>query len=81
MASPFSGLPVADIAQRRLAQINLEFKAKETATTVKLGTYEQNIGLKYGVPRPKSACPAFAVEAIPPALLRQIFSPMALELV
>ena len=51
----FSGLPVADIAQRRLAQINLEFKAKETATTVKLGTYEQNIGLKYGAPRPKNA--------------------------
>lgn len=49
----FSGLPVADIAQRRLAQINLEFKAKSAATTVKLGNYEQNVGLKYGAPNRK----------------------------
>jgi TolA-binding protein len=47
----FPDLPVADVAQRRLARVKLELKGKEDATSVKLGTYEQNIGLKYGAPR------------------------------
>jgi hypothetical protein len=47
----FPGLPVAEIAQRRLARINSEFKGKEKTPGVTLGVYEQNIGLKYGSPR------------------------------
>jgi hypothetical protein len=39
------------VAQRRLARINQEFKGKEKTPGVKLGVYEQNIGLKYGSPR------------------------------
>lgn len=38
----------ADLARNRLALLKLELKAKETKPSVKLGTYEQNIGLKYG---------------------------------
>jgi hypothetical protein len=38
--------------QLRLARINLEFHGKKEKTPgVKLGVYEQNIGLKYGSPR------------------------------
>ena len=33
------------------ARINLEFKGKTETPGVKLGVYEQNIGLKYGAPR------------------------------
>jgi tetratricopeptide (TPR) repeat protein len=47
----FPDLPVAEVAQRRLALLNLEFKGKEKTPDVKLGVYEQNIGLKYGSPR------------------------------
>ena len=47
----FPDLPVAEIAQRRLARLNSEFKGKQGAASVKLGVYEQNIGLKYGSPR------------------------------
>ena len=47
----FPDLPVAEVAQRRLARINSEFKGKEKTPNVKLGVYEQNIGLKYGSPR------------------------------
>ena len=47
----FPGLSVADIAQRRLAQIGQEFRGREITATVKLGVYEQNVGLKYGRPR------------------------------
>ena len=46
----FPGLSVADIAQRRLAQIGQEFRGREITATVKLGVYEQNVGLKYGRP-------------------------------
>ena len=46
----FPDLPVAEVAQRRLARINSEFKGKEKTPDVKLGVYEQNIGLKYGSP-------------------------------
>jgi len=46
----FPDLPVAEIAQRRLALLNNEFRGQQKATVVKLGVYEQNIGLKYGSP-------------------------------
>jgi len=48
----FPTLPVADLAQSRLNRLKLEIKGKkETPDAVKLGVYEQNIGLKYGSPR------------------------------
>jgi len=47
----FPDLPLADITRRRLARLNNEFKGKEKTPGVQLGVYEQNIGLKYGLPR------------------------------
>jgi tetratricopeptide (TPR) repeat protein len=47
----FPDLPVADLAQRRIARLENEFKGMKSSASVKLGTYEQNIGLKYGKPR------------------------------
>jgi hypothetical protein len=47
----FPELPVADLARRRLARIGSEIKGKKETPGVKLGVYEQNIGLKYGSPR------------------------------
>lgn len=47
----YPDLPLADITKRRLARVEGEFRAKEKNTSVKLGTYEQNIGLKYGRPQ------------------------------
>jgi len=44
-------LPVAEVAQRRLARLENEFKGLRQSVNIKLGTYEQNIGLKYGGPR------------------------------
>ncbi|MFM2295273.1 MAG: hypothetical protein RLZZ350_1686 [Verrucomicrobiota bacterium] len=41
---------LADLAQNRIERLKLEFKGKEQNQAVKLGTYEQNIGLKYGRP-------------------------------
>ncbi|MGA2246491.1 MAG: tetratricopeptide repeat protein [Verrucomicrobiota bacterium] len=52
IAARFPNLPLADLAQRRLARLENEFKGLRTNSNVKLGTYEQNIGLKYGG-RPK----------------------------
>jgi tetratricopeptide (TPR) repeat protein len=46
----FPDLPIADITRRRLARLNSEFKGLEKSEDVKLGQYEQNIGLKYGKP-------------------------------
>jgi len=40
----------AEIARHRLALLKLEMKAKEKSQAVKLGSYEQNIGLKRGLP-------------------------------
>jgi tetratricopeptide (TPR) repeat protein len=47
----FPDLPVADLAQRRLARLENEFNGLKPSASVKLGTYEQNIGLKHGGPR------------------------------
>lgn len=44
----FPELPIADITRRRLERLNSEFKGLEKNEGIKLGTYEQNIGLKYG---------------------------------
>jgi outer membrane protein assembly factor BamD (BamD/ComL family) len=41
----------ADVARNRMDLLKLEFKAKARNQNVKLGTYEQNIGLKYGPPK------------------------------
>ena len=40
----------AEIARHRLALLKLELKATEKKQAVKLGTYEQNIGLKHSRP-------------------------------
>ncbi len=47
----FPSSPAAEITQRRLARINRELKGQKETPGVKLGVYEQNIGLKYGSPR------------------------------
>ena len=47
----FPDSPLAELAQRRLARVGSEIKGKEKTPGVKLGVYEQNIGLKYGSPR------------------------------
>ncbi len=49
----FPDLPVAEIAQRRLARLKNEFRSRQQSSNVKLGVYEQNIGLKYGSPGKK----------------------------
>jgi hypothetical protein len=47
----FPDLPLADVTRRRLARINSELKGRaEAKPEIKLGVYEQNIGLKYGSP-------------------------------
>jgi len=40
----------ASVAQNRLATLKLELKAQQKNQAVKLGSYEQNIGLKQGLP-------------------------------
>jgi tetratricopeptide (TPR) repeat protein len=40
----------ANVAQNRLATLKLELKAQQKNQAVKLGSYEQNIGLKQGLP-------------------------------
>ncbi|MEI7807274.1 MAG: tetratricopeptide repeat protein [Verrucomicrobiota bacterium] len=47
----FPDLPVAEIALRRLARLRQEFAGKQETPKLKIGVYEQNIGLKYGPPR------------------------------
>jgi tetratricopeptide (TPR) repeat protein len=41
----------AEIARNRLARLRLEMKSKDNSQAVKLGSYEQNIGLKRSLPR------------------------------
>lgn len=40
----------ANVAKNRLAMLKLELKAQQKNQAVKMGTYEQNIGLKQGLP-------------------------------
>lgn len=46
----YPNLAAADMARNRLDLLKLELKAKETKAPVKMGNYEQNIGLKHGPP-------------------------------
>jgi len=43
--------PAANLARNRIELLKLELKAREKSQTVRLGSYEQNIGLKGGLPR------------------------------
>jgi len=49
----FPHSPAAEMARTRLSHLKLEFKVREKTAGVKMGTYEQNIGLKSGVVRPR----------------------------
>jgi outer membrane protein assembly factor BamD (BamD/ComL family)/cbb3-type cytochrome oxidase subunit 3 len=51
IVAQFPDSPMAEIAQRRLARVNQELQGKKETPSVKLGVYEQDIGLKYGLPR------------------------------
>jgi hypothetical protein len=51
IVAQFPDSPMAEMAQRRLARVNSELKGQKETPGVKLGVYEQNIGLKYGSPR------------------------------
>lgn len=42
----YPGLAPAELAQQRIEHLKLELKGKEKGQVVRLGTYEQNIGLK-----------------------------------
>lgn len=42
----FPNTPAAAVARTRLSHLKLEFKGQEKTAGVKMGTYEQNIGLK-----------------------------------
>jgi len=46
----FSGSAAAEMARSRLGRLKLELKGKQETPGVKLGVYEQNIGLKRGSP-------------------------------
>ena len=47
----FPDSPMAEIAARRLARIHQELQGNKETPGVKLGVYEQNVGLRTGLPR------------------------------
>jgi TolA-binding protein len=47
----FPDWAAAEMARARLNRLKLEFKGQAQRSTVKLGVYEQNLGLKHGRPR------------------------------
>jgi tetratricopeptide (TPR) repeat protein len=47
----FPDHPVAELARSRMDILKLEVKGQEKSQAVRLGSYEQNIGLKRGLPR------------------------------
>ena len=47
----YPNLPETQMTRARLSHLKLEFKGQEKTAGVKMGNYEQNIGLKYGAPR------------------------------
>jgi hypothetical protein len=47
----FPDLAVAEMARTRLGRLKFEVKAHQATPDVKLGIYEQNLGLKYGSSR------------------------------
>jgi TolA-binding protein len=48
IADRFPQLAAAEIAQNRISHLKLELRKRERSQTVKLGSYEQDIGLKGG---------------------------------
>ena len=50
IAERFPGTAVAEMARTRLGHLKLELKAQKETPDVKLGVYEQNIGLKSRLP-------------------------------
>ncbi len=50
ITSMFPGTPSADMAHKRIGLLRLQLKSNEKSQAVKLGSYEQNIGLKRGLP-------------------------------
>ena len=42
----------AQKARQRIAQLAMELRAQQTTPAVKLGSYEQNVGLRHGQPKP-----------------------------
>jgi tetratricopeptide (TPR) repeat protein len=47
----FPDLSVTEMARTRLGRLKFELKGQKETPSVKLGVYEQNIGLKRGSPR------------------------------
>ena len=47
----FPDSPQAEIVERRLERVKQEIRALKETPSVKMGVYEQNIGLKFGAPR------------------------------
>ncbi len=47
----FPDLAVAEMARTRLGHLKTELKGHQATPDVKLGVYEQNLGLKHGTPR------------------------------
>jgi len=43
--------PAAHMARTRLGQLKLEIKGREKTSGLRMGTYEQNVGLKHGPPK------------------------------
>jgi Tetratricopeptide repeat len=48
IVTQFPDLPVAEIARSRLGRLKIELKGQQETPGIKLGVYEQNIGLKSG---------------------------------
>jgi tetratricopeptide (TPR) repeat protein len=48
----YPDLPAAETARRRMDALKLEFNSKKAGQQVRLGVYEQNIGLKNSAPAP-----------------------------
>jgi tetratricopeptide (TPR) repeat protein len=48
IVAQFPDLPVAEIARSRLGRLKIELKGQQETPGIKLGVYEQNIGLKSG---------------------------------
>ena len=47
----FPNSPAASVARTRLSHLKLEFKGQQRTAGIKMGTYEQNVGLKPGLNR------------------------------
>jgi len=53
----FPGTSAAETAQRRMATLGIELRAKKESQVVTLGSYEQRLGLKQGGPPPREVPP------------------------